>query len=148
VQRQKERSPLLRKAPPTEDEVKQINLGTDDEPRPIFINAHLAPEEVMQYTQLLQEFRDVFAFRYAEMPGKKYVAVHELKIREDAKQVKQAQSYLRPPSTHGKDRERGAFATSALLGRNSTRTGLQILSPSLKRTGRLPKTLKPKVKVA
>lgn len=113
MQRQKERSPLLRKAPPTEDEVKQTNLGTDDEPRPIFINAHLAPEEVMQYTQLLQEFRDVFAFRYAEMPGKN--AVHELQIREDAKQVKQAQSDLRPPSTHGKDRERGAEASRRRL---------------------------------
>ena len=47
----------------------------------------------MQYTQLLQEF--LFAFRYAEMPGQK--AFHELQIREDAKQVKQAQSDLRPP---------------------------------------------------
>lgn len=38
----------------------------------------------------------MFAFCYAEMPGKKYVAVHELKIREDAKPIKQAQRRFHP----------------------------------------------------
>ena len=38
----------------------------------------------------------MFAFRFAEMPGNKYVAVHELKIREDAKPIKQAQRRFHP----------------------------------------------------
>ena len=53
----------------TVDELKELNLGTADEPRPIFISALLTPAEEKEYLELLTEYKDVFAWTYKEMPG-------------------------------------------------------------------------------
>ncbi|KAM1124922.1 hypothetical protein ACFX2B_039780 [Malus domestica] len=53
----------------TVDELREINLGTDDEPKPIFVSALLTPEELEDYKSLLQDYRDVFAWGYQDMPG-------------------------------------------------------------------------------
>ncbi|KAL4628024.1 hypothetical protein ACB092_05G208100, partial [Castanea dentata] len=53
----------------TVDELKEINLGTPEEPRPTFISALLTPAEEEGYLQLLVEYKDVFAWTYKEMPG-------------------------------------------------------------------------------
>ena len=45
----------------TVDELKEINLGTIEEPRPTFISALLTPEEEEGYLKLLVEYKDVFA---------------------------------------------------------------------------------------
>lgn len=83
--------------PPTEDEVREHNLGTAENPRPIFLSALLGEEETAEYMRLLQEFSDVFAWSYAEMPGlDPEVAMHRLNIREDAKPVKQPQRKFHP----------------------------------------------------
>lgn len=83
--------------PPTEDEVREHNLGTAENPRPIFLSALLGEEERAEYMRLLQEFSDVFAWSYAEMPGlDPEVAMHRLNIREDAKPVKQPQRKFHP----------------------------------------------------
>lgn len=44
----------------TVDELKEINLGDDNDPRPTYISALLSSEEEETYIQLLQEFKDVF----------------------------------------------------------------------------------------
>ncbi|KAB5563764.1 hypothetical protein DKX38_003818 [Salix brachista] len=41
---------------PTMDELKEVNLGTDENPRPTFINANLSPEEEANYMELLMEY--------------------------------------------------------------------------------------------
>ena len=67
----------------TIDELKQVNLGTEQDSRPIFINACLTPEEENSYLDLLKEYRDVFAWSYKEMPGlDPKVAVHHLVVRK------------------------------------------------------------------
>ena len=43
------------------DKLKELNLGTADEPRPIFISALLTPVEEKEYLELLTEYKDVFA---------------------------------------------------------------------------------------
>ena len=43
------------------DKLKELNLGTTDEPRPIFISALLTPVEEKEYLELLTEYKDVFA---------------------------------------------------------------------------------------
>ncbi|KAK4397525.1 hypothetical protein Sango_1589100 [Sesamum angolense] len=48
-------------------ELKELNLGTIEEPRPIFISALLSPEEEKQYFKTLGEYKDVFAWMYKEM---------------------------------------------------------------------------------
>ncbi|KAL0403639.1 UNVERIFIED_CONTAM: Transposon Tf2-11 polyprotein [Sesamum radiatum] len=81
----------------TVDELKELNLGTPEEPRPIFVSALLSPEEEEQYFKTLGEYRDVFAWTYKEMPGlDPKVAIHHLGIRYGARPVKQSQRVLRP----------------------------------------------------
>ncbi|KAI0526805.1 hypothetical protein KFK09_002396 [Dendrobium nobile] len=75
----------------TVDELKEINLGTDDDPRPIFISALLSEGETKDLIQLLSEFRDCFAWTYDEMPSlPTEVEVHKKGVRHDAIPVKQA----------------------------------------------------------
>ena len=59
------------------DELKELNLGTTDEPCPIFVSALLTLAEEKEYLELLTEYKDVFAWTYKEMPGlDPSVAVH------------------------------------------------------------------------
>ena len=79
------------------DELKELNLGTADKPRPIFISALLTPAEEKEYLELLTEYKDVFAWTYKEMPGlDPRVAVHRLAIKQEACPVKQARSRFQP----------------------------------------------------
>ncbi|GKV49781.1 hypothetical protein SLEP1_g56513 [Rubroshorea leprosula] len=81
----------------TTDELKQWNLGTEDDPRPIFLSASLSLEEEVRYVQLLTEYKDVFAWSYKEMPGlDPKVAVHRLAVKHGVRPVKQSQRRFRP----------------------------------------------------
>ena len=51
------------------DELKELYLGTTDEPRSIFVSALLTPAEEKEYLELLTEYKDVFAWTYKEMPS-------------------------------------------------------------------------------
>ncbi|KAK4384639.1 Transposon Tf2-12 polyprotein [Sesamum angolense] len=53
----------------TIDELKEVNLGDIENPRPIYISASLTHGEEITYIALLNEFKDVFAWSYKEMPG-------------------------------------------------------------------------------
>ncbi|GAA0184104.1 hypothetical protein LIER_31403 [Lithospermum erythrorhizon] len=76
----------------TVDELKEVNIGTDDEPRPTYISSLLTKEEETEYVALLKEFRGVFARIYKEMQGlDPMVAVHHPVVKENIKPVKQAQ---------------------------------------------------------
>jgi len=84
----------------TIDELREINLGTTDEPKPIFVSIILNNEEVVQYEQLLREYKDVFAWGYQDMPSlDPSVAVHKLAISEGVKPIKQPQWRFRPELT-------------------------------------------------
>ena len=76
----------------TVDELKEINLGTIEEPRPTFISALLTPEEEEGYLKLLVEYKDVFAWTYKEIPGlNPSIALHHLEVKKGVHPVKQAQ---------------------------------------------------------
>ena len=82
---------------PTMDELKEVNLGTVENPRPTFINANLSSGEEANYMELLMEYRDIFAWSYDEMPGlDPRVAVHQLAVKHGARPVKQTQRRFRP----------------------------------------------------
>ena len=54
----------------------------------IFIGQNSSPEEVQTYTALFNDFRDVFAWTYEEMPRiDPSIIVHEIKTYPDAKPV-------------------------------------------------------------
>jgi hypothetical protein len=74
----------------TIDELVEINLGTEDGPRPTFVSASLTPEERENYREFLMEFHDCFAWSYKEMPGlDTQVATHKLSIDPMFRPVKQ-----------------------------------------------------------
>ncbi|KAL0413000.1 UNVERIFIED_CONTAM: hypothetical protein Sradi_1501700 [Sesamum radiatum] len=76
----------------TVDELKEVNLGNTEDPRPIYTSASLTQEEEEAYIELLHEFKDVFAWSYKEIPGlDPKVAVHHLSVKKGARPVKQGQ---------------------------------------------------------
>ncbi|XP_070013118.1 uncharacterized protein [Nicotiana sylvestris] len=79
------------------DSLKEVNLHTEEEPRPTYLSALLEADEERTYIELLKEFRDVFAWSYKEMPVLDLkVAVHHLAVKNGAHPIKQAQRHFRP----------------------------------------------------
>ncbi|KAK9732869.1 hypothetical protein RND81_04G028600 [Saponaria officinalis] len=81
----------------TIDDRKEINLGTDEDSRPVFVSALLTDQEQTEYVQLLSDYKDVFAWSYKEMPGlSPKVAVHRLAIKKGVSPKKQPRRRFRP----------------------------------------------------
>ncbi|KAJ4748743.1 Reverse transcriptase family protein [Rhynchospora pubera] len=80
----------------TIDKLKEINLGTKENPKPTFISTSLPQEMQDELTKLLREYQDCFAWSYSEMPGlDPAVAVHKLKIDKELRPVKQGPRRMR-----------------------------------------------------
>ncbi|KAL6316168.1 hypothetical protein AAG906_015998 [Vitis piasezkii] len=74
------------------DELKELNLGTNENPRPIYVSVLLSPFEEKSYFELLLNYKDVFTWSYKEMPGlDPKVAVHQLMVKHGVRPIKQAQ---------------------------------------------------------
>jgi hypothetical protein len=58
----------LEKAPNTVDELTEVNLGTEEDPRPTFISASLPEEVADRLKTFLKGYMDCFAWSYKEMP--------------------------------------------------------------------------------
>ncbi|CAN6701118.1 unnamed protein product [Malus baccata var. baccata] len=77
--------------PEVQDPLEVIDLGTEEDPRPIQISGLLGAEDRARIICLLQEFKDCFAWHYTEMPGLDPALVeHRMPINEGYKPVKQA----------------------------------------------------------
>ena len=84
----------------TIDEFREINLETTDDPKLIFVSTMLNDDEVVQYEQLLLEYKDVFVWRYQDMSGLDLnVALHKLAISKGIKSTKQPQRCFRSEPT-------------------------------------------------
>ena len=55
--------------PSTEDKVIQVNLGSQDHPKPICISESLSLTEREELIVLVREYIDVFVWNYEDMPG-------------------------------------------------------------------------------
>ena len=63
----------------------------------IHIGACCTEDEIKAYKALFQEFHDVFAWSYEEMPGiDPAIVVHEIKTYPDAKPVRQRLRQIHP----------------------------------------------------
>ena len=51
------------------DELEEIDIGSGDRPRLMYVSAKLDPEYKQELVDLLKEFKDCFAWEYYEMPG-------------------------------------------------------------------------------
>ncbi|XP_050233029.1 uncharacterized protein LOC126681530 [Mercurialis annua] len=73
-----------------QDDFFEVNLGTDDSPKPIYINAGLDEGFREQLVALLVEFRDCFAWSYDEMPGlDPDIAEHKLPLKSGFRPFRQ-----------------------------------------------------------
>ena len=45
----------------TIDPLKEVNIGTNEDPRPTYLSAFLEVDEEIAYMNILKEYRDVFA---------------------------------------------------------------------------------------
>ncbi|CAL9020082.1 unnamed protein product, partial [Prunus brigantina] len=73
-----------------QDPLLEINLGTEDNHRPIYISGLIKPELRTKMEELLREFKDCFAWDYTEMPGlSRDLVEHRLPTTEDFKPFKQ-----------------------------------------------------------
>ena len=130
------------KAPPaledgvqaTIDDLKEINLGTTEEPRPSFISALLIPKEEEGYLKLLVEYKDVFAWTYKEMPGlNPSIALHHLAVKKGVRPVKQAQRRFRPKRIPQIEIVVNKLIEAVSFVKYSTQNGLLTLSLSKRR---------------
>ncbi|CAN6691091.1 unnamed protein product [Malus baccata var. baccata] len=77
--------------PEVQDPLEVIDLGTEEDPRPIQISGLLGVDDRARIICLLQEFKDCFAWHYTEMLGLDPALVeHRMPIKEGYKPVKQA----------------------------------------------------------
>ncbi|XP_050229217.1 uncharacterized protein LOC126678356 [Mercurialis annua] len=73
-----------------QDDLLEINLGTDESPKPIYINAGLDEGFRKQLVALLIEFRDCFAWSYDEMSGlDPDIAEHKLPLKSGFRPFRQ-----------------------------------------------------------
>ena len=64
-------------------EIKELNLGTEKEPHPIYVSIRLMPKEEEEYFILLFEYEDVFTLSYKKTPRlDPMVAIHSLSIKK------------------------------------------------------------------
>ncbi|KAM2973791.1 hypothetical protein FF1_000155 [Malus domestica] len=74
----------------TVDDLKELNLGTNEEPKPIFVIALLSTNVIKEYYQLLLEYKDIFTWTYKEMPDlDPIIAMHRLVVKPGMQPIKQ-----------------------------------------------------------
>ena len=80
-----------------EEPTKEINLGSENDPRTVIISLNLNSEEESALIQVLKEYKDTFAWTYEDMPGLDPALMeHRLPIKPGAKAIKQKLRRLHP----------------------------------------------------
>ncbi|XP_077249179.1 uncharacterized protein LOC143888625 [Tasmannia lanceolata] len=86
-----------RRAKPLEEEIETINIGDETETREIRIGKKLSPEEQEELTDLLREFKEVFAWSYKDISGlSEDIVQHRLPLIPGAKPKKQKLRRMTP----------------------------------------------------
>ena len=74
---------------PHQEVTKAINLGTKEERREVKIGTTLSPATRKELIDLLQEYSDVYAWSYQDIPGLDTdIVVHCLPLREECAPIK------------------------------------------------------------
>ncbi|XP_074290694.1 uncharacterized protein LOC141617398 [Silene latifolia] len=122
----------------TVDELKELNLGTTEDPRPIYISALLTKEEQEEYYKLLVEYKDVFAWSYKEMPGlSPKIAVHRLAIKKGINPKKQPQRHFKPELVPEIEKEVNKLIEAGSIREVKYSTWIANIVPSRKKNGQL-----------
>ena len=82
---------------PHEEPLEAINLGTEENRKEVQVGANLEPEVKERLVQLLNEYVEIFAWSYEDMPGLDTdIVVHRLPTRKDCPPIKQKVRRMRP----------------------------------------------------
>ncbi|XP_050211729.1 uncharacterized protein LOC126661890 [Mercurialis annua] len=74
-----------------QDALLEVNLGSETSPKPIYISASLDVTFKNELIALLREYKDCFAWSYAEMPGlDKSIAEHKLPLKDGFRPFRQS----------------------------------------------------------
>ena len=74
-----------------------INLGIEEERKKVKIGTTLSPATRKELIELLQDYNDVFAWSYQDMPSLDTdIVVHRLPLREECALVKQKLRRVKP----------------------------------------------------
>ena len=77
--------------------IEAVNLGTKEERKEVKIGTTLSPAIRKELIDLLQDYNDVFAWSYQDMPGLNIdIVVHRLSLREECAPVKQKLKRVKP----------------------------------------------------
>lgn len=77
--------------------IKEINLGTEEEPRMVRVGKDIEEKYEKKLIQLLKSYKDVFAWTYEDMKGiPPHICEHKIEIEPDAKPVKQSRYQMNP----------------------------------------------------
>ena len=79
-----------RKILPHQEITKTVNLGTKEERKEVKIGTSMSPATRKELIDLLQDYSNVFAWSYQDMPGLDIdIVVHRLPLKEECALVKQ-----------------------------------------------------------
>jgi hypothetical protein len=71
------------------EELETINVGNDQIKRELKIGTLITLEEIAEVIALLQEYTNVFAWSYEDMPGlDRNIVVHKIPLEEGCKPIK------------------------------------------------------------
>ncbi|CAM8996545.1 unnamed protein product [Rhodiola kirilowii] len=122
----------------TVDDLKEVNLRTTENPRPIYVSTLLTEEEEEQYLKLLAEYKDVFAWNYTEMSGlNPKVALHRLAIKRGVGPKKQSQRRFRPELVPEIEKEVNKLIDTDFIREVEYPTWIANLVPVRKKNGQL-----------
>ena len=75
---------------PFEEQIELVNLGSEDDVKEVKIGSQLCPEAKKGLIDLLQEYSDVFAWSYQDMPGlDSRIVEHRLSLKTECPPLKQ-----------------------------------------------------------
>ncbi|KAI5417810.1 hypothetical protein KIW84_042434 [Lathyrus oleraceus] len=75
---------------PFEEQIELVNLGSEDDVKEVKVGSQLCPEAMKGLIDLLQDYSDVFAWYYQDMPGlDSEIVEHKLSLKPECPPVKQ-----------------------------------------------------------
>jgi len=97
-------------------ETISLNIGTPESPKNVKICAQCSDEEKMNFSKLLGEFQDVFAWSYEDLRGFDPALIwHTIPIKEGIKPVSQKQRPINPALEATIRKELGKFLKAGII---------------------------------
>ncbi|CAM8902639.1 unnamed protein product [Rhodiola kirilowii] len=122
----------------TVDDLKEVNLGTTENPSPIYVSTLLTEEEEEQYLKLLAKYKDFFAWNYTEMLGlNPKIALHRLAIKRGVGLKKQSQRQFRPELVPEIEKEVNKLIDTDFIRKVKYPTWIANIVPVRKKNGQL-----------